>query len=149
MGQVSNATIGSNLRERLHDQNIEHIETLYDEELPRLRQYFYRHVKIIAEEGFGKERSHMSLYKQSLLNGLEAVERRESEISIVPHIVWFGIQACGALALGALLNAASFDAAGEDEKPGVLVAIALLFAFLSAKLIILTYEFVAILRMKS
>lgn len=123
---------------------------MYAEKLPRIKQYFYKNVKLIDDdESRSKGRLHIAQSKQALLSGYEVVEERERQIRIVPHLVWFGLQSCGALVLGALLNAASFDAAGKTDQHDVWLSIAVLLAFVSVKVITLTYEIVRILRFKA
>ena len=61
----------------------------------------------------------------------------------------FVAQSCGALALGALLNAASFDAASKAEQSSVWLSIAVLLVFVGVKAVTLTYEMVRIMRFKA
>jgi hypothetical protein len=121
---------------------------MYEQKLDRIKRYFCKHVNMIAQEETDGKRSHVAQCKQSLLNGLAVVEQGEKKISIVPHVVWFCVQACAALILGALLNAASFDAAGKADQRGIWFAIAFLTMFVGAKAVALTRDIVSILQFK-
>ena len=135
------------LRQHLQYQELEAIETTYAEKLSRVKQYFCREVSWIAQaEAVTKDRLHVARSKQSMLNGFAVVEQCEKRVSIVPHMLWFGIQACAALILGALLNAASFDAAGKDDQHGIWLSISVLLVFVSVKVVTLTYEITRIMR---
>ena len=122
---------------------------MYEQKLNRIKQYSRKQVNLIAQEEIKGKRSHIAQRKRSLLNGLAVVEQCEQGISIVPHLVWFCIQACAALVLGALLNAASFDAAAKDEQHGIWFMIAFLTVFVCVKAITLTHDLVTILRFKA
>jgi hypothetical protein len=128
------------------DKDINAIEAMYEQKLDRIKRYFCKHVNMIAQEETNGKRSYIAQCKQSLLSGLAVVEQCEEEISIVPHVVWFCVQACAALTLGALLNAASFDAAGKADQRGIWFAIAVLTMFVGAKTVALTHDIVSILR---
>jgi hypothetical protein len=84
--------------------------------------------------------------KQSILNGLAVVEKCEQQISTVPHVIWFCVQACSALAPGALLNAASFDTADPADQQGIWFSISVFTAFVTAKAVALTYDIAMVLR---
>jgi hypothetical protein len=135
------------VRQHLQHQEVEAIETMYAEKLPRIKKYFCREVNGITQtEAVTKDHLHVARIKQSLLKGFAVVEQCEQRVSIVPHTLWFGVQACAALSLGALLNAASFDAAAKGDQRGIWFAISVLLVFVSVKVIILTRETARIMR---
>lgn len=105
----TNATVLA-LQHQSLDEDVNAIDTMYEQKSDRMKRYFCKEVNLVAQAEVNGKRSHMAQCKQSLLTGLAVVEQCEQQIGIVQHVVWFCVQACGAMALGALLNAASFDA---------------------------------------
>ena len=143
----TNSTVSA-LQHQSLDEDVSAIEILYQQKSDHIKQYFCKEVNLVAQAELQGKQDHTAQCKQSLLNGLAVVEQCEQRISVAPHVVWFCVQACGALALGALLNAASFDAAGPADQRGIWFSISVLTAFFIAKAVALTHDIVMVLRFK-
>ena len=143
----TNSTVSA-LQHHSLDEDVNAIDTMYEQKSDHMKQYFCKEVNLVARAELQRKRYHTAQCKQSLLNGFAVVEQCEQQISIAPHVVWFCVQACGALTLGALLNAASFDAAGPADQRGIWFSISVLTAFFIAKAVALTHEIVMVLRFK-
>ena len=126
------------------------INERYERKELRMRRYFCKEINSIAEAEKRESSIQFCRRKEFVLAQYSAVKRLEERVDITPHIRWFVVHTIFAMAVGALLNSANFDKAGQKDHTGahirIFFAIVLLFAFVGLKFVFLVYEILATIR---
>ena len=123
------------------------VDAGYERDRSSMERYSLKELNAVDNYYGTYDRLTTSQLKEQLLAKVKLANMFEDQIVIGAHILWFIINAAGAVVLGVLLNSAPFDGARKEGQERTWFAIGLFFPFMGVKIVSLCRDVFMMARM--